>query len=298
MTTQTEHSHGPSALGSDIHRFLELTLTLARTEFKLRYFGSALGYFWQLMRPLLFFGVIYLFFTQIIHIGNGIPHYGVYLLTGIVLWSFFAEATNMSVMCLVTRESLLRKIRFPRMVVPLATSMTSSFNLGMNMIAVVAFALISGISPTLGWLWMFPVILGFIVLAAGTGLMLSVLYVRFRDIQPIWDVTSQVLFYASPIMYTAVLYRHFEHYAMANPLAMLLTQMGYGFIHPGRVPLSLNGHYVLVNGHFYWTYPMRSAVASAGGPLPIVLACIILIGTFLVGLWLFMREAPRIAENL
>ena len=72
-------------------------MTLARTEFKLRYFGSVLGYVWSLMRPLLFFGVLYVFFTQILKVGNGVPHYGVYLLTGIVLWNYFGEATGNAV---------------------------------------------------------------------------------------------------------------------------------------------------------------------------------------------------------
>src|SRR5205807_5337716 len=90
LTSQAVTAYGPSALGGGVRRFVELTLTLARTEFKLRYFGSVLGYFWSLMRPLLFFGVIYVFFTEIINVGKGIPHYGVYLLTGIVLWNFFS----------------------------------------------------------------------------------------------------------------------------------------------------------------------------------------------------------------
>ena len=100
------------------------------------------------MRPLLFFGVLYLFFTEILDVGKGVPHYGVYLLTAIVLWNYFAEATGNAVACLVTREPLLRKIRFPRMVIPLSVSLTATFNLGMNMIVVFVFAVLSGVEPT------------------------------------------------------------------------------------------------------------------------------------------------------
>jgi ABC-2 type transport system permease protein len=298
MTTQSAGSHGPSALGSSLQRFVQLTLTLARTDFKLRYFGSALGYFWQLVRPLLFFGVIYVFFTQIVRVSKGIPHYGAYLLTSIVLWTFFAEATSTSVSCMVGRESLLRKIRFPRMVVPLSTSMTAAFNLGLNMIVAIAFALISGVSPALSWLWMIPIILGFLVLATGTGLLLSALYVRFRDIQPIWEVTTQILFYASPIMYTAIFYKRFEHVAMLNPIAMMLTQMGHTFIHPGSVPLTVAGHVVVVNGHPVVSEPMPSALHAAGGPLLLAISLAILFGMFAIGWLVFTREAPRISENL
>ena len=139
MTTQASSipsrsttSYGPSALGGGARRFVELTMTLARSEFKLRYFGSVLGYAWSLARPLLFFGVIYLVFTQIFQIGKGVPHYGVYLLTSIVLWTFVAESTGNCVQCLVVREPLLRKVRFPRLVIPLSVSLTSMFNFGMN----------------------------------------------------------------------------------------------------------------------------------------------------------------------
>src|ERR1039457_3324133 len=182
VSTHAARAHGPSALGGSVRRFTELTLTLARTDFKLRYFGSALGYLWSLMRPLLFFGVIYVFFTQIVNISRGVPHYGVYLLTGIVLWNYFGEATMGCVTCMAAREPMLRKVRFPRMVIPLAVSLTAVFNLGMNFIAVIVFALVNGIEPRLSWLWMFPIVLGFIVLATGIGMLLAALYVRYRAI--------------------------------------------------------------------------------------------------------------------
>jgi ABC-2 type transport system permease protein len=295
---ETHRVYGPSALGGSLRRFVELTLMMARTEFKLRYFGSVLGYLWSLMRPLLYFGVIYLFFTVIIPIGKGIPHYPVYLLTGIVLWNYFIEATGQCVNSMVVRESLLRKIRFPRMVVPLSTSLTAAFNLGISLIVVVVFALANGVAPALSWLWMIPIIAGFIVLATGLGLWLSALYVRFRDIQPIWEVTAQVLFYASPIMYTASHYKQYEHIAMLNPIAVLLTQMGYAFIHPGIVPWTVNGHVVLVNGHPVPTVPMRSALDASGGPLHLAISMLLLFGAFAIGWLVFTREAPRISENL
>jgi ABC-2 type transport system permease protein len=283
MTTHTADAYGPSALGGSARRFLELTLTLARTEFKLRYFGSALGYAWSLMRPLLFFGVIYVFFTQILNVGKGIPHYGVYLLTGIVLWNFFAEATGGAVTCLVAREGLLRKVRFPRMAVPLSVSLTATFNLGMNFIAVFVFALASGISPSWSWLWLVPIILGFIVLATGVGMLLSALYVRYRDVAPIWEVLSQILFYSSPIMYLATSYKGLEHVALLSPVALMLTQMGHAFVHPGL---------------FHGTHPMRSAYVASGGALHTLASLAVIPLIFGLGWWFFTREAPRVAENL
>ncbi len=256
-------------------------MTLARSEFKLRYFGSILGYVWSLMRPLLFFGVIYLFFVKIIGVGAGVPHYGLYLLTGIVLWNYFAEATGNCVSCLVVRESMLRKVRFPRMVVPLSVSLTASFNLGMNFIVVILFALGSEITPTAKWLEMVPIILCFIIFATGIGMLLSALYVRFRDMQPIWEVTQLAWFYGSPVMYPASRYNkfapNFEHIAMLNPVATLLTQMGHAFIDPKSFP---------------------SAATAAGGYGPVIIALALIPATFALGWWVFTREAPRVAENL
>jgi ABC-2 type transport system permease protein len=269
--------HGPSAFEGGSRRFLELTLTLARTEFKLRYYGSVLGYVWSLMRPLLYFGVLYVFFTQILHVGGDIPHYGVYLLTGIILWNYVLEATTISLTALVDREALIRKIRFPRIVIPLSVSMTSLFNLALNLITVVVFALANGVSPTLSWLWMLPIILGFVIFGCGLSMLLCALYVRFRDVKPIWDVVGQILFYASPIMYTAGHYKSLEHYAMINPFAAMLTQMGHSLIGGSAFP---------------------SAGHAAGGELHLLIPIALIFGIFALGGWVFTREAPRVAEHL
>lgn len=284
---------GPSAFGSSLRRFAELTLTLARTDFKLRYFGSALGYFWQLIRPLLFFGVIYVFFTEVLHVGKNIPHYGVNLLTGIVLWTFFAEATGNAVVSLVSREAMLRKVRFPRLAVPIGTSLTSLFNLCMNSIAVIVFALVNGVNPSWTWLEMIPVAGGFLVLALGFGMLLSALYVRFRDIQPIWEVMSQVLFYATPIMYPAFYFAKAEKYALLNPFALLTVQMGHCFIHSYK-KVMLNPP----NGSPFMGEPFPNAHVAAGNWGTVIVALAIIPAIFLLGLFVFTREAPYVAENL
>jgi ABC-2 type transport system permease protein len=295
MSTHAVRAYGPSATGGGFRRFFELTMTLARSEFKLRYFGSVLGYFWSLMRPLLFFGVIYVFFTQIVKVGQGVPNYGVYLLTGIVLWNYFAEATGGCVSCLVAREAMLRKIRFPRMVVPISVSLTASFNLAMNFIAVIVFALASGIQPRLSWLELIPIALGFIILATGTGMLLSALYVRYRDVQPIWEVMAQILFYSSPIMYLASSYKSLEHIAMLNPIAVMLTQMGHAFIHPPPVAtvVPTAGGTTVV-----FEQKMPSALVASGGVLHLLIALAIIPAMFALGWWFFSREAPRVAEDL
>jgi ABC-2 type transport system permease protein len=280
VSVGVRQTYGPSALGGSLRRFVELTLTLARTDFKLRYFGSVLGYVWSLMRPLLFFGVIYLFFTKIINLGKGVPHYGLYLLTGIVFWNYLGEVTGNCVASLVQRESMLRKVRFPRMAIPLSVSLTAAFNLAMNFIPVLVFALASGLTPTVSWLWLIPITLGYMVLATGIGMFLSASYVRYRDVQPIWDVCLQAWFYLSPIMYSAATYaKHLgtsgARIAMINPVATMQAQAGHAFIAP--------------------SLPSATTVA---GVAPVIAAIALIFAVFVIGWWFFTREAPRVAENL
>lgn len=289
MTTHAiSRNYGPAAIEDDARRFMSLTLTLATTDFKLRYFGSVLGYLWSLVRPFLFFGILYVVFTQVFSLGKGVPHYPVYLLTAIILWTFFIETTSNNVQSLLNREGLLRKMRFPRLVIPLSVSLTAMFNLGMNMIAVVVFAIANGVYPKWSWLEMPVLILLLAILAVGVGMLLSALYVRYRDIQPIWEVASQALFYASPIIYPAVRYKGFVHIAMINPIAAILTQMHAAWI--GSSTITVGGHTA--------TYTPAGAARAIGGAPRLLIPLGIIFGLFFLGLWFFNREAPRIAENL
>ncbi|HWD63807.1 MAG TPA: ABC transporter permease [Solirubrobacteraceae bacterium] len=267
----------PSAFGDDLNRFVTLTYVLAKTDFKLRYFGSSLGYLWSLIRPLLFFGVMYLVFTQVFHAGAGTKGYPVYLLNAIVTWTYFTETTSGCVQCMVQREGLLRKMRFPRLAIPLAVCLTSLFNFCLNFVAVLVFAAIDGVAPRLSWLEMPVLIALWTMLAVGLGIILSVLYVRFRDMQPIWEVLTQVLFYASPIIYVVTKYpASIQRVAMGSPIATLLTQMRHIFVDP--------------------TAP--TAAAEIGGTVRLLIPIGIIVLIFVFGLWFFRREAPNIAEQL
>jgi ABC-2 type transport system permease protein len=205
------------------------------------------------------------------------------------MWNYFVEATGGCVQSLVTREAMLRKVRFPRMVIPLSVSLTALFNLGMNLIAVLVFALANGVDPKISWLEMIPIIGGYVVLATGVGMLLSALYVRYRDISPIWDVIVQVGFYATPNIYVVALLGKFKHLAMLNPLAVFTTQMGHaliGYVHlaPGNVP-----RYGAV---------FTDAASAAGGYSHLIIPMLLVPAIFALGWWVFTREAPRVAENL
>ena len=216
----------PHVLGSDLQRFWNLTWTLAATDFKLRFYGSVLGYAWTLARPFLFFAVIYVVFSEIAGLDANVENYGVYILFGLVLFQFFSEATNGCVRCLAVRESLLRKMRFPRLVIPLSVVLTAIFNLTGTLAAALIFAIVAGVYPTWSWLEL-PVIIVLVgAFATGVGLLLSALFVRYRDVAPIWEVVSQMLFYISPILYvTTLVPEQYRDVYLINPLAVLLTEM-------------------------------------------------------------------------
>jgi ABC-2 type transport system permease protein len=276
---------GPRALTDDWSRFWHLTYNIARNEFKLRFFGSALGYFWQLMRPFLLFGVLYVFFTQVAHVnsakGPASEFYGAQLLGSIVLFTFFGEATGGAVRSVVDRENLVRKIQFPRLVIPLSVVLLASFNLGLNLMVVLIFALIEGVTPMLSWLEL-PLVVAFLaVFATGIAMLLSALFVNFRDIQPIWDVVQQVLFYSSPVIISVVtveekLSRAIVHLYMLNPLAVAFQQFRHAMV----------------------THGTPSAGAVLGSWADLAWPMLIVLAVFALGFWTFNRSAPLIAENL
>jgi ABC-2 type transport system permease protein len=269
---------GPSALGTDHRRLAQLSVTLAVMEFKLRFFGSVLGYLWQLMRPLLLFGVLYAVFTQFVKLGAGIPFYPAILLTGIVLFTFFSDATARSVTAVLDRENLVRKIEFPRLVVPIAVILIAYFNLVLNLLAVLVFVLLTGVDIRVEWLALPLLLIPLGMLAGGLAMLLSALYVRFRDVQPIWEVVLQVAFYGSPILY--VIEQLPENLQkpviLFNPLATILVQARHWLIDQNA----------------------PTAASVAGGAVYLLIPGAIILGVFALGFWVFNREAPRIAEEL
>jgi hypothetical protein len=172
-------------------------------------------------------------FVEFAKLGAGVKHYPVYILLALVLFQFFTEITTGSVSALVEREGLLRKVRFPRMVIPLSVLLTAVLNLGGTLAAAVIFAGLSGAYPTWGWLQL-PLFIGIVgAFAMGLGMLLGALFVRYRDIKPIWDVVSQTLFYASPILYvTTTVPEAYQHAYAANPLAATFAQMRHAMLDP------------------------------------------------------------------
>lgn len=274
--------HGPSALGGGPRRFFDLLWLTAVTEFKRVYFGTILGYLWSLMRPLMLFGVLLFVFTQVFRIGSDlVEHYPVFLLLGIVLFTFFQESTTNAVTSVVSQEGVVRKTQFPRLVIPFATVLTGVFNLCLNLVVVFAFVLAFGVSPTWTWLLLPIALVALWVFTAAVSMALSVLYVRFRDIAIIWAVLAQVLFYGTPILYPVNFKAEenttYEHLLMINPLAVIFEQVRIWVLAEPNAP---------------------SITEAAGGVVGLLPAAFIFVAACAYGIWVFNREAPRIAEEL
>jgi ABC-2 type transport system permease protein len=268
---------GPSALGGGSRRALELLYLIASTEFKRHYFGTALGYLWSIARPLMLFGVLLAVFTQVFRLGSEVPHYPVLLLFNIVLFGFFQEATGAAVTSIAGQEGIVRKTQFPRLVIPLSVVLTSLFNLGLNLVVVFVFVLAFGVAPMWTWL-LLPVVLALlIVLTVAVSMILSSLYPRFRDLAIIWTVLATALFYASPVLYPLEkVPGTLRDVLMLNPIASLLELARIWVIDPDA--------------------PGPSELAGgAAALLPAIAIFLLACGS---AVWVFNREAPRIAEDL
>lgn len=272
--------HGPSALGGGRRRFIDLLWLMSVTEFRRTYFGTVFGYLWSLVRPLMLFGVLLFVFTQVFKIGSELHNYPVLLLLGIVQYTFFQEATTNAVTSVVAQEGVVRKTQFPRLVIPLATVLTAFFNFCLNLVVVLIFVLAWGVEPQWTWL-LFPfAMVALFVLTTAVSMTLSVLYVRFRDVAIIWTVLAQTLFYATPILYPlgleGFLSERVENLLMLNPLAVLFEQVRVWVLEPSA----------------------PSPAEAAGGALNLLPAAAIFVGICVYAVWVFNREAPRIAEDL
>ena len=268
---------GPSALGGSGRRSRELLTLLAVTDFKKAYFGTALGYLWSLARPLMLFGVLLAVFTQVFRIGSEVPNYPVLLLFNLVLFGLFQEATITAVQSLVSQESVIRKTQFPRVVVPLAVVLATTLNFMLNLVVVFVFILAWGIDPTWSWL-LFPIVLVLLLtITSAVSLIVSALYPRFRDTAIIWSVAATVLFYGTPVLYPLeVVPEGLREVIALNPLAPLFEAARHWVIDPSS----------------------PGVVDLVGGLDRLLIPVGIYLVVCALAVWLFWREAPRIAEQL
>ena len=269
---------GPSALGGGRRRAVELLIEIAVNDFKKTYFGTALGYVWSVARPLLTFAVLLAVFTHVFHFSNKVHDYPAFLLFNVVLFGFFQEATTIAVASIVGHEAVVRKTQFPRLVIPLAVVCTTLFNLGLNLIVSFVFILVLGVSPTWTWLLLPVILLPMFVFTTAVSMILSALYPRFRDVGIIWGVLAMALFYGTPVLYPIYVVSHnFRDLIALNPLAPVFD-VAQRWITEPKTP---------------WPWE-----AIMGGPVRLAVSVGLYAAVCVFAVWIFRREAPRIAEEL
>lgn len=275
---ELEEVRGPSALGGGWRRTRDLLYLMAVTDFKRTYFGTALGYLWSVARPLMLFGVLLVVFTKALHIQSHVPHYPVLLLMNIVLFGFFQEGTGTALPSIVSREAIVRKTQFPRIVIPVAAVLTALFNIGLNLIVTFIFILSFGVAPMWTWLLLPVVIALLLIFTVAVAMILSSLYPRFRDLSIIWTVVSTALFYATPVIYSldAIHSHTIARIIAMNPLTPILA-LARGWIIDPHAP---------------------SPAALSGGAARLLIPIAIYVVICAAAVVVFRREAPRIAEAL
>ncbi|MGT2910713.1 ABC transporter permease [Streptococcus cameli] len=254
---------------------------MIKTDFKLRYQGSVIGYLWSILKPLMMFAIMYVVFVRFLPLGNGVPHWAVALLLGNVIWAFFSEATNMGMVSIVTRGDLLRKLSFSKHIIVLSAICGAMINLTINLFVVLIFAMINGVQVS--WTHVIFVPLLFIelfIFAFGIALILSTLFVKFRDLGQIWEVIMQAGMYATPIIYPITLITDRSMFAakliMLNPVTQIIQDARYILIDRGNVPIWQIS--------YHWWYIV----------IPYLLPFVVLA----IGLFVFNRSSKRFAEIL
>lgn len=254
---------------------------IAGTEFKLKYMDSALGYVWSVLKPLAYFGVLVVVFGSLFHLNRVFSEYPTYLLMGIVVYTFFSDAGTNTMWSFVLRAPLIRKLAFPRIVIPVAATTVSAITLVINSSIVAAFIVWRRITPRLDWLFLPLYLLEIYVFTLGVSLILATLFVRFRDIGQAWELGSQVLYWATPIVYpVSYLPSWARPVALLNPLAQAIQDMRHIILYHAPQGFIVTAPDVL-GGSVGRLYPIGIAVA--------VLA---------LGVAVYRHEEPWLAERV
>ncbi len=253
---------------------------LIKTDFKLRYQGSVIGYLWSILKPLMLFAIMYVVFIHFLRLGGDVPHFPVALLLGNVIWSFFSEATNMGMVSIVNRGDLLRKLNFPKEIIVLSSIFGAAINFSINLVVVLIFSILNGVQFSWTVIVAVPLFIELFLLATGIAFLLSTLFVKFRDLSQIWEVIMQAGMYATPIIYSLSFVMNQSVLAakiiMLNPMAQIIQDMRYFIIDKANLPV--------------WQVINNKAIVLIPYLIPIIV--------FVIGINVFNKHSKKFAEIL
>jgi ABC-2 type transport system permease protein len=260
--------------------FFRVLRVVGAIEFKAKYAGAVLGYVWSLLKPLAYFAVLWLVFAHLLRTANQTEDFTLFLLIGILLFTFFSDTTGVMLTSVVAGGSILRRLAFPPILVPLSASVGICITFLANILAIVVFIGIQQVAPRPEWLLVIPLLAELYLFSIGVGLLLSALYVRFRDVSQVWEVAVQLLFFASAIFYPiGILPEWAQKVAFLNPFVQIMQDVRHAVL-GGSGPNDLTAADVYGG--------------ALGRLIPIAIALLI----FAWALFFFRRESRYFAERV
>ena len=266
----------------------EILLNLVRKELKVKYTASVLGAVWSLLNPVVFLAV---FSFVVIVTGNALPHYPVYLLSGLLAWNLFSSSLLQGARSVVDNASLVKKVYFPREILPLASVGVTLVDFVLQSAVLLLFMLVTGYGFHLHVLWMYPLAVAtLLVFTLAATLWVAGLNVRYRDVQHLLNLGLLVWFWMTPIVYPGALVQDYLtrkadvlwNLFLLNPLATIV----FGFQRALYGVVSPEGQAVLPQVSLRWM----------GGMLLLVLTCSLLLLSYT---WrLYFRLSGDFAEEL
>jgi len=250
-------------------------------DFKIKYSDAALGYVWSVVKPLAYFGVLWLVFAYLLRTANQTDDFTLFLLIGILLFLFFIDAVSAMLPSIVEGGATLRRLAFPPIMVPLSASVAIGMTFCVNLSVFAIFAAIQRVEPRVEWLLVVVLLAELYVFTVGLGLLLSALYVRLRDVSQVWELATQLLFFASAIFYPiGILPDWAQKVAFLNPFVQVMQDMRHVLLGGASGPNDLTA---------------ADVFAGAGGRLiPISVAALVLVSALVY----FRREGRYFAERL
>lgn len=276
MTSAPYALGGFRAREAQLRYYLRVLRVIAAVEFKMKYADSAMGYLWSFAKPLAYFGVLWVVFGRLFAVGPRPQDFALYLIVGLVIYLFFVDAIAMALVSIATRGSLLRRLAFSPLVLPISVIATACVTFLVNLLAVGVFVVLAHATPSLDWLLLVPLLIELYLFVLGLGLVLATLFVRFRDVLQVWDLTAQLLIFMTPIMYPVTILPDWAQKAVfLNPLVQVMQDIR-AIVVGSDVTLVTD-----VYGAFGRLLPLTVTLVALGG-----------------GLLIFRRDAPRFAERV